>query len=48
MSPRGWGGQIDFGADPVVVGVGFGVCGALSENYFVNQWLDSYQIFMDI
>ena len=42
MSPnlRG-GGHIDFGVDPV------GVDAFLCAQYLVNQWLDSYQIFMD-
>ena len=43
------------GADYVGVGVGTGVgvsgrvgMTLLSAQYLVNQWLDSYQIFMDI
>ena len=48
-------GHIDFGADPIGVGVGFGIGMTLSclhtfmsAHYLVNQWLDFFQIFMDI
>ena len=37
MSPDLRGRDIGLGADPVCINVGV-----------VNQWLDSYQIFMDI
>ena len=41
MSPNLWGGgHIDFGTDPIGIGV--------SAQYLENQGLDSYQIFMAI
>ena len=47
MSPPTVGrGTYCFGADPVGVGSGIGHT-FLSAQYLVNQWLDSYQKFMD-
>ena len=45
MSPhlRGWG-HIDFGVDPIGIGIGVKVNAFLSAQSLVNQWLDSYQI----
>ena len=43
--PRGEG-HIDLGADSV--GDVIGLTLFLSAQYLVNQWLDSYQIFMGI
>ena len=40
-------GHIEFGADPVGAGIGDDIT-LLSAQYLVNQWLDSYRIFMDI
>ena len=45
MSPNlGARGHIDFVVDPIGVCVGT----FLAAQYHVNQWLDSYQIFMHI
>ena len=43
------GGHFVFGVDPVgdSVCVGVGMTLSCLHNYLVNQWLDSYQIFMD-
>ena len=43
--PRQGGGTYRFGANPVDVGVGVTF---LSAQYLVNQWLDSYKLFMNI
>ena len=51
MSPNLWEGNILILVRVVSfvgVGVGVGVTPFLSAQYLVNQWLDSYQIFMDI
>ena len=49
MSPRQrGGGRIVFGADPVGVGIGVGEGIFLSAQYLVNQWLHSYQIYVNI
>ena len=47
----GGGGHTVFGVNPI--GVGIGAIQRLrdiflSAHYLVNQWLDSYQIFMNI
>ena len=46
------GGHIVFGVDPIDVGLLLLVrtlsCEPVVAQYLVNQWLDSYQIFMDI
>ena len=43
-------GHIDFGADPIVFGVGvvLGVTPSCLHNSLWKQWLDSYQSVMDI
>ena len=40
------GGIIVFSADPIGIGNGIGHT-FLSAQYLVNQWLDSYQKFVD-
>ena len=48
--PTRGGKHIDFGADPIGIGFGTGIgigVTFLSAQYLVNQWLDSYQIFME-
>ena len=46
VAPTVGRGTYCFGADPVGVGSGIGHT-FLSAQYRVNQWLDSYQKFMD-
>ena len=48
-APMGKGDILLFGVGPVGIGIHFGINDTfLSAQYFVNQWLESYQIFLDI
>ena len=49
-STYGEGTYIDYSVDPIGVGicVSIGAGVGMTLSCLVNQWLDSYQIFMDI